>query len=141
MKAAITPIAAFSGGTYDTGCWVVGKFVFLVDCCSEGPVGMADGHPHRASFLTTRQLLNQSAIPSSSMLQVVGFADRDTFNMKLETPNRSASRFTVQQAHGPEFYRRANDESCRSGVFWGVGGQRLDVKAACLHLPTSGSNP
>lgn len=28
------------------------------------------------------------------MFQVVGFADRDTLNMKPETPDHSASRFT-----------------------------------------------
>ncbi len=52
------------------------------------------------------------------MFQVVGFADRDTLNMKPETPDHSASRFTVRQAHGSKFYRSANNESSCSSVSW-----------------------
>lgn len=77
--------------------------------------------------LTALQLLKAEAISLGFMFQVVGFTDRDTLNMKPEIPGHRASRFTVQQAHGPDFYRRANNESCRSGVSWGVGGPRLDM--------------
>jgi hypothetical protein len=77
--------------------------------------------------VTARQLLKAKSISSGFMFQVVGFADRDTLNMKPETPGQMASRFTVRQAHGSEFYRRANNESSRSGVSWRGRKRKLPV--------------